>query len=131
MSEVERCKATLEMVLTSGERNLYGEGEEWSVQDYIESEYSVYSTTQQPLSDQDVINFLHEYYWDEFDKPSPYHLINGKLFKVVEEENLDTNYNVSAHWVNHRTVEVDCTWYNGGADFNEMITEAIKKLEVE
>lgn len=129
MSELERRKATLEMVLTSGERNPYGEGEEWNVQDYIESEYGVYLTTEQPLSDEDAINFLFEYYWDEFDKPSPYHLINGKLFKVVEEENLDANYNISAHWVNRGKVEVDCTWYNGGAGFNEMVTEAIEKLE--
>ena len=125
MSEMERRKATLKMVTTcSG--NPY-DGNEWTVQDYISMEYGVY--IQEPLSNKECISFLEEYYWEEFDKPSPYFLVNDVLFKKVEETYLDCEYNASAHWVSRDTVEVDCTWYNGGGSFEEVVEQAINSLE--
>ena len=125
MSEVERRKAKLKMVVSS-HGNIY-DGNEWAVQDYIAMEYSVY--IQEPLSNKECISFLEEYYWDEFDKPSPYFLVDDVLFKKVEETYLDCEYNASAHWVSRDTVEVDCTWYNGGSSFGEVVEQAIKSLE--
>lgn len=125
MSETERCKAVLKVVSTC-EGKPYGKGE-WSVQDYIYSEYSV--DIQGELSDKECISFLNTYYWDEFDQPSPYFLVEGLLFKKESTEELDPCYNASASWQSYGALEVDCTWYNGGAGFEEMIEVAIEKLE--
>lgn len=125
MSETERRKATLKSVKTS-EGKPYGEGGEWTVQDYVEQEYSCYHNKE--LSDEEVLSFLSEYYWDEFDEPSPYFLVEGRLFKKVSEECLDPCYNATATWTKIDTLEVDCTWYNGGAGFEEIIVDAIDGL---
>lgn len=126
MSEVERRKATLKMVTTC-EYDPYGDNQEWSVQDYVESEYSLYCEAE--LSGGDALDLLRHYYEDEYEEESPYYLVNGKLFKMVHEEGVDASYNVSAYWSTTNTVEVDCTWYNGGAGFSEVVASALKKLE--
>ena len=125
MNEVERRKVTLKMATTCSGSPYYGD--DWYVQDYIAMEYSVY--IQEPLSNKECISFLQEYYREEFDKPSPYFLVNGVLFKKVEETYLDCEYNASAHWVSRDTVEVDCVLENGGGSFEEVVEQAIKKLE--
>lgn len=127
MSEVERRKATLKMVTTC-ENDQYGDNQERSVQDYINSEYGLYCEDE--LSGEDSLCILRQYYEDEYDEESPYYLVDGKLFKMVYEEEVDADYNISAYWSKTNTIEVDCTWYNGGAGFSEVVSKALKKLEV-
>ena len=124
MSELERKKAVLKVVTTC-EGRPYGKGD-WTVKDYIATEYSVY--IKGLLPDKECISFLNTYYWDEFDQPSPYFLVEGMLYKKESEENLDPYYNAKATWKSYGVLEVDCTWYNGGAGFEEMIEEAITGL---
>ena len=126
MSEVERRKATLKMVTTC-ENDQYGDNQVWSVQDYIQSEYGLYCEDE--LSGEDALSILSQYYEDEYDETSPYYLVDGKLFKMESEEEVDASYNISAYWSKTNTIEVDCTWYNGGAGFSEVVSKALKKLE--
>lgn len=125
MSKMERKKALLKVVTTC-EGKPYGKGD-WTVQDYIATEYSVY--IKGLLSDKECIGFLSTYYWDEFNQPSPYFLVEGMLFKKESEEEIDPLHNVIATWKSYGVLEVDCTWYNGGADFKGMVEDAIDSLE--
>lgn len=127
MSETERRKAVLKVITTCDGRP-YG-GVTASVQDYIATGYSIY--IKGILSNEDCITFLNEYYWSELDQPSPYFLVGGLLYKKDSEEELDPYYNAKASWKSYGVLEVDCTWYNGGAGFEEMIEEAITGLELE
>ena len=126
MSEVERRKATLKMVTTC-EHAPYGDNQEWSVQDYINSEYGLYCEDE--LSGEASLCILRQYYEDEYGEESPYYLVDGKLFKMGSEEEVDADYNVSAYWSKTNTIEVDCTWYNGVAGFSEVVSKALKKME--
>lgn len=125
MSEIERRKATLKVVTTC-EGKPYGKGG-YLLQDYIYSKYGV--DIQGECSAEECVSFLHTYYEDEFDQPSPYFLVEGILFKKDSEEELDPQYNVSATWVSYGIIEVDCTWYNGGAGFDEMVNKTLKSLK--
>jgi hypothetical protein len=125
MSETERKKATLKVVTTC-EGKPYGKGD-WSVQDYISNEYSVY--VKEELSDKEGLDLLREFYQEAFDQSSPYFLVGGLLYKKESEEALDPFHNVTASWKSSGVLEVDCTWYNGGAAFEDMIETAIKSLE--
>lgn len=127
MSEIERKKATLRVVTTC-EGRPYG-GVTASVQDYLASEYSVY--VKEELSDKEGLDLLRDFYQDAFDQPSPYFLVGGLLYKKESEEELDPYYNAKASWKSYGVLEIDCTWYNGGAGFDEMVEEAITGLELE
>lgn len=97
------------------------------IQDWLESEYSIYleEWVDQGTAYGVLVNFFSEEGWD-----CDYYLFDATLYLLVEERTLDEYGYVEAEVVN-KGIRVDALWYNGGGSFSECITDALKKLENE
>lgn len=129
MSEMERRKTRLVPVKDSCGR-FVGIDTEHTIRDYLESEYSLYIKGDDEVSPKDCLGVLRHYYDNEFNETCPYFILDNKLYKIVEEQELDVYGHYEAEYVGYNgEVKVDCHWYKGGGSFQEVVEEALKRLE--
>lgn len=118
MSDMERKKGILRAVHNCNREYV-------NIQDYLESEYSIYLDAD--VTQEVAFDILCKVL-DEDGLGNPYHLCDGVLYKLDHEEDIDIFGHVEAEWVCRDTIKVDCHWYNGGSDFRECINTALDKL---
>ena len=119
MSEMERKKGILRAVHNCNREYV-------NIQNYLESEYSVYLDIDVP---QEVAFDILCDVLNEDGSGNPYHLYDGALYKLENVEDIDTFGHIEAEMVCRDTIKVDCHWYNGGGDFKECIDLALVKLK--
>lgn len=121
MSEMERKKGILRAVHNCNREYV-------NVQNYLESEYSIYLDTE--VSQEVAFDVLCDVFEKDYsDIIIPYYLYDGVLYKLEHEEDIDPCGHVEAEMIYRDTIKVDCHWHNGGGDFRECVYTALIKLK--
>jgi biotin carboxylase len=121
MSETQRKKATLVKVLDSNHNPV-------NIQAWLEKEYGVQIfevVTQGAAFD------VLEVYFEEEDWDFEYYLFEDELYEVETSEVIDTYGHVEAILDRRGGIQIDATWYDGGAGFSECVNDALSKLSNE